>query len=62
MRLEQFSRLVKQIPYGKKLPTALYLAPLDASSLPRELVDTIQRAEVAAKPDPKWDLLKPMRS
>jgi DNA phosphorothioation-associated putative methyltransferase len=58
MKLEQFSRLMKQIPYGKKLPTAVYLAPTDPSSLPKELVATIQRAVVAAKPDSAWNLLK----
>ena len=58
MKLEQFSWLVKQIPYGKKLPTAVYLAPTNPSLLPKELVDTIQRAEVAAKPDSAWNLLK----
>ena len=58
MKLEQFSWLVKQIPYGKKLPTAVYLAPINPSSLPKELVDAIQRAEVAAKPDSAWNLLK----
>jgi hypothetical protein len=58
MKLEQFSWLVKQIPYGKKLPTAVYLAAANPSLLPKELVDTIQRAEVAAKPDSEWNLLK----
>jgi DNA phosphorothioation-associated putative methyltransferase len=58
MKLEQFSWLAKQIPYGKKLPTAVYLAPTKPSLLPKELLDTIRRAEVAAKPDSAWNLLK----
>jgi DNA phosphorothioation-associated putative methyltransferase len=58
MRLEQFSLLVEQIPYGKKLPTAVYLMPTDPSLLPTKLLDTIRRAVVAARPDPAWNLLK----
>jgi DNA phosphorothioation-associated putative methyltransferase len=58
MKMDQFSRLVSLIPYGKKLPTAVYLAPTNPSLLPNELLDTIQRAEVALKPDSAWNLLK----
>jgi hypothetical protein len=58
MRLDQFSLLVEQTPYGKKLPTAIYLTPTDPSLLPTKLLDTIRRAEVAARPDPAWNLLK----
>jgi hypothetical protein len=52
MKLDQFSLLVEQIPYGKKLPSAVYLMPTDPSLLPKSLLDTIRRAEVAARPDP----------
>jgi DNA phosphorothioation-associated putative methyltransferase len=58
MRLDQFSGLVERVPYGKKLPSAVYLMLTDPSLLPKELVDTIRRAEVAARPDPAWNLLK----
>jgi hypothetical protein len=58
MKLHQFSVLVEQIPYGKKLPSAVYLMPTDPSLLPTTLLDTIRRAEVAARPDPAWNLLK----
>ena len=58
MRLDQFSLLVEQIPYGKKLPTAVYLMPTDQSLLPKGLLDVVRRAEVAARPDPAWNLLK----
>jgi hypothetical protein len=58
MNLEQFSWLVRQIPYGKKLPTAVYIAPTDTDLLREELAVTIRRAEVAAKPDSQWNLLK----
>ena len=58
MRLDQFCGLVEQVRYGKKLPTALYLMPTDPGLLPKELVDTIRRAEVAARPSPGWNLLK----
>jgi hypothetical protein len=54
----EISLLVEQIPYGKKLPTAVYLMPTDPSLLPKTLLDTIRRAEVAARPDPAWNLLK----
>ena len=43
MKLDQFSLLVEQIPYGKKLPTAVYLMPSDPSLLPKKLLDTIRK-------------------
>jgi DNA phosphorothioation-associated putative methyltransferase len=58
MKLDQFCLLVEQIPYGKKLPAAVYLMPTDPSLLPKELLDTIRGAKVAARPDPAWNLLK----
>jgi DNA phosphorothioation-associated putative methyltransferase len=58
MRLDQFCGLLQQVPYGKKLPTAVYLMPTDPSLLPEQLLETIRRAEVAARPNPGWNLLK----
>jgi len=49
---------VDAIPYGKRLPTAVYPMPTDPSLLPKELLETIRRAEIAATPDPGWNLLK----
>ena len=40
------------------MPTAVYLAPTDTGLVPEGLVNTIRRAEVAAKPDSGWNLLK----
>ena len=48
-----------QISFGKRLPTALYIArPQSEWSIGRKLDADIRRAEVAAKPDPGWNLLK----
>lgn len=58
MRLDQFCGLVEQVRYGKKLPTAVYLMPTDPGLLPEQLLETIRRAEVAARPKPGWNLLK----
>jgi DNA phosphorothioation-associated putative methyltransferase len=56
---EGFSKQAEQLGFGKKLPTALYLArPQQQWSLPTILMAEIRRAEVAAKPDPNWNLLK----
>lgn len=59
MELQQFVDWIHRIPYGKKLPGALYIArPTDWSTLSPELAATIERAMIAAKPDPEWNLLK----
>lgn len=48
-----------QLSFGKRLPTALYIArPKSEWSIGRKLDADIRRAEVAAKPDPGWNLLK----
>ncbi len=47
------------LPFGKVLPTALYIArPLPGWPVSEQLAAEIRRAEVAAKPDPDWNLLK----
>lgn len=59
MELAQFSSWISSIPYGKKLPGALYIArPKDWATLPPELAATVERGMIAAKPDPSWNLLK----
>jgi DNA phosphorothioation-associated putative methyltransferase len=49
---------VTSLPYGKTLPGAVYLARPSEENVPSGLWATIRRAEVAAKPDPCWNLLK----
>ena len=48
------------IPFGKKLQTSVYLARPASALLASELIETIRRAEAAAKPEPSpsWNLLK----
>jgi hypothetical protein len=59
MELQQFVDWISSIPYGKKLPGALYIArATDWSTLSPELAVTIERAIIASKPDPEWNLLK----
>jgi DNA phosphorothioation-associated putative methyltransferase len=59
MDLVQFSSWISSLPYGKKLPGALYITrPTDWSTLAPELAVTIERAMIASKPDPEWNLLK----
>jgi DNA phosphorothioation-associated putative methyltransferase len=59
MELKQFVDWISSIPYGKKLPGALYIArPTDWSNLSPELSATIERGMIAAMPDPEWNLLK----
>ena len=54
-----FSNQAEQLGFGKKLPTALYVArPQGEWPLPTQLMVEMRRAEVAAKPDPHWNLLK----
>ena len=49
----------KGLSFGKTLPTAIYIArPLPAWPVSEQLAAEIRRAEVAAKPDPDWNLLK----
>lgn len=59
MKLEQFIDWIGRIPFGKSLPTALYLLrPADWTAIPAELAATTERAMKAANPDPAWNLLK----
>jgi DNA phosphorothioation-associated putative methyltransferase len=49
---------IAQCPYGKRLPTAVYILRPHERDIPSDLWLTIKRAEVAARPDPTWILLK----
>jgi DNA phosphorothioation-associated putative methyltransferase len=47
------------LPFGKRLPTAVYIARPQSDWPVDELLRVeIRRAEVAARPDPNWNLLK----
>jgi hypothetical protein len=58
MKLGSFRSLVNGIPFGKRLPKAVYIVRSATSLLADELIDSIRRAETAAKPDANWNLLK----
>jgi len=59
MELKQFKDWIQPIPFGKKLPDALYIARLsDWSIIPPELAATIECGMIATKPDSDWNLLK----
>ena len=58
MDLRRHPILVTPLPYGKTLPGAVYLARPSEENVPPGLWATVRRAEVAAKPDPCWNLLK----
>lgn len=58
MDLETHRRCVESIHYGKRLPGATYVVRPRAEDFLPELWKTVCRAEIAAQPDPSWNLLK----
>lgn len=58
MDLESYRRSVESICYGKRLPGATYLFRPQGGLVPVDFLKTIRRAEVAAQPDPCWNILK----
>jgi DNA phosphorothioation-associated putative methyltransferase len=58
MNLETHLACVKEARYGKRLPDAVYILRPAQGDVPPELWVTISRAEIAAQPDPAWNLLK----
>jgi DNA phosphorothioation-associated putative methyltransferase len=58
VRAEQFRSLIRELPYGKVLPTAYYILRPQEVDVPRLLFSEIRRAEIAACPAPDWNLLK----
>ena len=58
MELETHRRSVASIHFGKKLSGATYVVRPRAEDVLPELWNTLCRAEVAAQPDPSWNLLK----
>ena len=54
-----FVRWILDLPFGKRLPTAVYIhRPEDWRIIPPELASTIERAMIASQPGPEWNLLK----
>src|SRR5438477_12850820 len=58
MILETYRRYAETIGYGKVLPEAVYIVRPQQENIPVELWKIICRAEIAAQPDPSWNLLK----
>ena len=58
MNLETHRACVKDMLYGKRLPDAVYILRPVQGDVPSGLWAAIRRAEIAAKPDPSWNLLK----
>jgi hypothetical protein len=58
MTLETYRSYADAIGYGKRLPEAVYIVRPQQKNIPVELWKIICRAEIAAKPDPSWNLLK----
>lgn len=58
MHAAEFRMLVSSLAYGKCLPQARYLFRPKGGDVPDQLLAEIHRAEVAARPDPSWNLLK----
>lgn len=56
--LSEHRRDIDALTFGKRLPGAIYLFRPEQSDLPQGLWATIRRAELAAQPDPSWNLLK----
>jgi hypothetical protein len=56
--LESHRLCVASIKHGKKLPDALYLFRPRNEDVSLDVWNMISRAEIAAKPDPSWNLLK----
>jgi DNA phosphorothioation-associated putative methyltransferase len=56
--LQRHRAWIASITYGKQLPDALYLFRPREQDVPVEVWNVIRRGEVAAQPDPSWNLLK----
>lgn len=55
----QLQQSIERLPFGKRLPTAVYIArPRAGWPVTDKDLAEIRRAEVAAKPDMNWNLLK----
>jgi DNA phosphorothioation-associated putative methyltransferase len=58
MKLEAFRSSIKLLTFGKRLPTAIYVRRPQQGEVSATFFETVRRAEIAAKPDASWNLLK----
>ena len=57
-KIPDFRQIIASLDYGKRLPGAVYIFRPRPSDVSPDLWATIRRAEIAAQPDPSWNLLK----
>ncbi len=53
-----YTEAVAKLQYGKRLPSALYVFRPKEGAFPSALAETIRRADIAASPEPSWNILK----
>lgn len=58
MKFEAFLNSTKALSFGKRLPTAIYVRRPQQNEVSATFFETVRRAEIAAKPDATWNLLK----
>ena len=58
MKFEAFLSSIKSLSFGKRLPTAIYVRRPQHNEVSATFFETVRRAEIAAKPDASWNLLK----
>ena len=58
MKFEAFRSSIKSLSFGKRLPTAIYVRRPQYDEVSATFLETVRRAEIAAKPDASWNLLK----
>jgi DNA phosphorothioation-associated putative methyltransferase len=58
MQLPAYQQTLEALGFGKRLPGAVYIVRTSPEYLPPALHELLRRAEIAAEPDPFWNLLK----
>jgi DNA phosphorothioation-associated putative methyltransferase len=58
MDLSLYRQELDSIAFGKRLPGAIYIVRPTLTQVPALLWELLRRAELAAQPDPQWNLLK----
>ena len=58
MEPDSHRQRIDSLPFGKRLPGAIYVFRPGPDDISAELFETIRRAEIAAQPDAAWNLLK----
>jgi len=56
--LSLYRQELDSIAFGKRLPGAIYIVRPTLTQVPALLWELLRRAELAAQPDPQWNLLK----